>query len=91
MGSERSSQTSESNKGSGTNTLSNPTSNNTTMTPQFSAFKSKRGTSSRSFRSISSASPFKNTLTQKAEMVKMKNRNQNMKENQSFKGKLHGL
>mmetsp|Transcript_5367 Transcript_5367/g.4556 ORF Transcript_5367/g.4556 Transcript_5367/m.4556 type:complete len:294 (+) Transcript_5367:611-1492(+) len=89
MGSEGSSQTSESNYGSGgvQNLTKNVPSDESKATPQFSKYSASRvERSSSGFRSISSSSPFKNTLTQKAEMVKMQKGNflaQDVKENQS--------
>lgn len=78
MGSERSSQTSESNQGSGQlqSSKNNANSDETKITPNFSKYSNSRiERSSSGFRSISSSSPFKNTLTQKAELVKMQKGN----------------
>ncbi|CAI2361925.1 unnamed protein product [Moneuplotes crassus] len=69
MGSEVSSQTSESNIQSGFTSSAKNISTESRVTPQFTAIKTIIGNKS-SMKSLPSLSPFKNTLTQKAQMVK---------------------
>jgi len=70
MGSDQSSQTSESQAKNGVSTSSIGLNSETRTTPQFSAFpKSIKNKSS--LKSLPSSSPFRNTLAQKAEMVRM--------------------
>ncbi|CAI2361201.1 unnamed protein product [Moneuplotes crassus] len=84
MGSEGSSQTSEANMQSGFTSSSKYISTETKGTPQFSAFKKSIRNKS-SMKSLPSSSPFRNTLAQKAEMVKMQKSGNTDEENSKNK------